>query len=89
MNDSFDENPWKDAIIEDLEVVPPDRFYVVADNGQYFEIVPDGMSMKLDPIDPSIIDSSFCEVLSYPSYPDEEGLEEFLNKLTKNKDGTL
>lgn len=59
MTDSFDENPWKDAIIEDLEVVPPDRFYVVADNGQYFEIVPESMSMKLIPIDPSIIDHFF------------------------------
>ena len=78
MNDSFDENPWKDAIIEDLEVVPPDRFYVVADNGQYFEIVPDGMSMKLDPIDPSIIDHSFCEVTSNP---DSEYLDEFVKEL--------
>lgn len=81
MSDSFDENPWKDAIIEDLEIVPPDRFYVVADNGQYFEIVPDGMSMKLDPIDPSIIDRSFCEVTSNP---DSEYLDEFVKDLIES-----
>ena len=81
MTDSFDENPWKDAIIEDLEVVPPDRFYVVADNGQYFEIVPESMSMKLIPIDPSIIDHSFCEVTSNP---DSEYLDEFVKDLIES-----
>ena len=82
MNDSFDENPWKDAIIEDLEVVPPDRFYVVADNGQYFEIVPESMSMKLIPIDPSIIDHFFfCEVTSNP---DSEYLDEFVEELIES-----
>lgn len=81
MSDSFDENPWKDAIIEDLEIVPPNRFYVVADNGQYFEIVPDGMSMKLDPIDPSIIDRSFSEVTSNP---DSEDLDEFVKELIES-----
>lgn len=81
MNDSFDENPWKDAIIEDLEVVLPDRFYVVAGNGQYFEIVPDGMSMKLDPIDSSIIDRSFCEVTSNS---DSEYLDEFVKELLES-----
>lgn len=78
MTDSFDENTWKDAIIEDLEVILPDRFYVVADNGQYFEIVPEGMSMKLVPIDPSIIDHSFCEVTSNS---DSEYLDEFVEEL--------
>ena len=80
MNDLFD-NPWKDAIIEDLEVIPPDRFYAVADNGQYFEIIPEGMSMKLVPIDPSIIDHSFCEVTSNP---DSEYLDEFVEELIES-----